>query len=73
MGTAGRRFEYVEGTSNKFWEIAVAGTEVTVRYGRSGSSGQTNTKSFPDEATAARHAAKLVQEKTGKGYVEVSG
>jgi DNA ligase 1 len=67
-----RRFEFSEGASNKFWEVATQGTEVTVRYGRVGSQGQSNVKSFPDEAAAARHVEKLVQEKTGKGYQEVT-
>jgi len=49
----------------------VAGAEVTVRYGRTGSSGQTNTKTFPDEASAVKHANKLLAEKTEKGYREV--
>ena len=68
---AKRRFEFVEGTSSKFWEIALAGHEVTVRYGRIGTSGQASTKSFTDIAAAARHAEKLIAEKTGKGYREV--
>jgi DNA ligase-1 len=67
-----RRFEFSEGNSNKFWEVSVQGTEVTVRYGRIGSQGQTNMKSFPDEAAAAKQAEKLIKEKTGKGYQEVS-
>jgi predicted DNA-binding WGR domain protein len=46
-------------------------TEVTVRYGRNGTNGQTNVKNFPDLAGAAKHVEKLVGEKTGKGYVEV--
>lgn len=65
-----RRFEFSEGRSNKFWEIAVHDAEVTVRFGRIGAQGQTNTKSFPDAAAAARHAETLIREKTGKGYVE---
>jgi predicted DNA-binding WGR domain protein len=69
--TATRRFEFSQGNSNKFWEIAVNGAEVTVRYGRIGSQGQTNVKAFPDEAAAAKHAEKLVAEKTSKGYVAV--
>lgn len=70
--TAGRRrFEFAEGSSDKFWEIAVSGTEVTVRYGRTGSSGQTNTKTFPDGTAAKKHADKLIAEKTEKGYHEV--
>jgi DNA ligase-1 len=67
-----RRFEFVEGKANKFWEVIVRGAEVTVRYGRIGSQGQTNTKSFADEAAARQHADKLVAEKTGKGYQEVT-
>jgi DNA ligase-1 len=68
--TRTRRFEFSDGRSNKFWEITVDASEVTVRYGRMDSDGQTHTKSFPDEAAAAAHAAKLIAEKTGKGYRE---
>jgi DNA ligase-1 len=70
-GSAARRFELVEGTTSKFWQVAVTGAEVTVRYGRIGTQGQTNTKSFADAAAAARHAARLIAEKTDKGYGEV--
>jgi DNA ligase-1 len=65
-----RHFQYVDGKSDKFWEIEVNGTEVTVRYGRRGTAGQTNTKSFRDEAAARKHADGIVKEKTDKGYVE---
>lgn len=65
-----RRFEFVEGKSSKFWEISVNGCEVKVRYGRIGSDGTTNVKTFPEPAGAQRHADKLIEEKTGKGYVE---
>jgi DNA ligase-1 len=65
-----RRFEFVGAGSDKFWEIEVLGKEVTVRYGRHGSDGQVNSKTFADEAAARKHADKLVAEKTGKGYVE---
>ena len=51
--TGARRFEFTEGSSHKFWEISPQGAEVTVRYGRIGAQGQTNVKSFPDEAAAA--------------------
>lgn len=70
---ASRRFEFVEGNSSKFWEVAVSGTDVTVRYGRIGSNGQTQTKSFPDGSAATKHADKLVREKTAKGYRETNG
>jgi DNA ligase-1 len=65
-----RYFEFVDGKSQKFWEITVSGSDVTVRYGRIGSDGQSKTKSLCDEATAARHAEKLIAAKTGKGYAE---
>ncbi len=65
-----RRFEYVQENSCKFWEFRQSGHSVIVRYGRIGAAGQTVTKSFPDAIAAARHAEKLVREKTGKGYVE---
>ncbi len=67
-----RRFEFVSGTSAKFWEVSVAGCDVTVCYGRLGTSGQTQTKKFPDPAVAQRHADKLIGEKTRKGYRETT-
>ena len=66
-----RYFEFVDGKSSKFWEITQNGTDVTVRFGRIGTQGQTQTKSFGDEAEATQHAEKLIGEKTKKGYKEV--
>ena len=65
-----RYFEFVEGTSSKFWEIEIAGADVTVRYGRIGADGQMKSKSFADEAAAQKHGDGLIAEKTEKGYVE---
>ena len=65
-----RHFVYVAGKSSKFWEISRSGCDVTVRYGRTGSAGQSKQKSFTDETAATRHAEKLIAEKTGEGYVE---
>jgi len=55
-----RRFEYVGGGSEKFWEIDGAGAEVTVRFGRLGTNGQTQTKDLQTAAAATAHMAKLV-------------
>lgn len=67
-----RRFELVEGTSSKFWEIEpAAGGELNIRWGRIGTAGQSQTKSFGDDAKAEAAMDKLVKEKTGKGYAEV--
>jgi DNA ligase-1 len=65
-----RYFEFVAGTSNKFWEVAVNGRDLTTRWGRIGSDGQSKTKNFNDEATARAQADKLIAEKTADGYVE---
>ncbi|MFN0052568.1 MAG: WGR domain-containing protein [Planctomycetales bacterium] len=61
-------FEFIEGKSAKFWEITLSGVGVAVRYGRIGTQGQTQTKSFGDVAAAQAHVAKLIAEKTEKGY-----
>jgi DNA ligase-1 len=67
-----RRFEFADGKSSKFWEVGVQGCDMTVRFGRIGTAGQTKTKSFASEAAAAQEAAKLIAEKAGKGYQETS-
>lgn len=67
-----RRFELVAGGSSKFWEVAVEGATLTVRYGRIGTQGQTQSKVFADATRAAAERDKLVREKTGKGYAEVA-
>lgn len=67
-----RRFQFVEGASSKFWEISVRATEVTVRFGRIGTDGTLQTKSFADANQAEAEAAKLIRQKTGKGYIEVT-
>ena len=41
-----RRFEFVGGTSAKFWEISHAGAAVTVRFGRLDTNGQSQTKNL---------------------------
>jgi predicted DNA-binding WGR domain protein len=58
-----------EGTS-KFWEVGVKGADLTVRFGRIGTKGQSQTKSFPTADASLREMEKLIRSKTGKGYVE---
>ena len=67
-----RRFEFVEGSSSKFWEITTNNREVTVRYGRIGANGQSQTKSFTSETAATEHAEKQVASKLAKGYRELA-
>jgi predicted DNA-binding WGR domain protein len=65
-----RYFEFIGGSSRKYWEISLPGHAFTVRFGRIGSPGQSQTKTFADEAKAKREADLLIAEKVKKGYVE---
>lgn len=65
---ARKRFLFEDGNSHKFWEVETKGTDVTVRFGRVGTSGQSKTKSFPSTESANAYAAKQVDAKTAKGY-----
>ena len=65
-----RRFEFAEGTSNKFWEVSISGCDLTTRWGKAGTDGQSKTKTFADAARARAEANKLIAEKTAKGYIE---
>lgn len=65
-----RHFEFVSGSSCKFWEVVISGCRVTVSFGRIGTAGQQQTKEFADAASAQRHAEKQIAEKLRKGYLE---
>lgn len=64
------RYEFVEGSSSKFWEIELDGTSFTTTYGRIGTDGQTSIKEWDTEEKAKKEYDKLVAEKTKKGYEE---
>src|SRR4051794_20368748 len=68
-----RRFECVEDGAAKFWEVAVDGGAMTVRFGKIGTDGQAKTKDLGSAEAAAKEADKLIREKTKKGYLEVGG
>jgi predicted DNA-binding WGR domain protein len=66
-----REFQLTEGGSRKFWAIKVEGSRFYVRFGRLGTTGQTQSKKFDHPALAKQAADKLIAEKTRKGYAEV--
>jgi len=68
--TSVRHFELVAGSSRKFWEISLSGISFTVRFGRIGTAGQSQSKTFADDIKAKREAESLVAEKLRKGYSE---
>jgi predicted DNA-binding WGR domain protein len=67
------RLTCTEDGASKFWEGSVAGSELTTRWGKLGTSGQSATKSFASADAADKELAKLVKQKRGKGYVDDGG
>jgi predicted DNA-binding WGR domain protein len=65
-----RYFEFVGGSSAKFYEVTVRSNTVTTRFGRIGTEGQVQSKVFADIETAMRHAEKVIAAKLAKGYRE---
>lgn len=68
-----RRFEMVEGSSSKFWEVSVDGASFTVAYGRIGTPGTRKSTACASPEVAAAEAEKLIREKLKKGYSEAGG
>jgi predicted DNA-binding WGR domain protein len=67
-----REFQYSDDKSHKFWRICLDGPSYVVQFGRIGTTGQTQTKSFAAEVEAQHACERLIQEKLEKGYVEVN-
>ena len=65
-----RRLHLTEGNSDKFWYIDVTEDQVTVRYGRSGTTGTTRTKQYESADKALTDAKKQVDAKIKKGYTD---
>lgn len=68
-----RRFEFVEGTSAKFWMADVQGDTFIVVFGRLGTDGQRKEKKFPDAEAAQKEYGRKVAEKLREGYQEMGG
>lgn len=56
----------------KFWEAAIETNKLIVRFGRTGTKGQTQIKTFADETAAEKEKSKLVRAKMLKGYVQIN-
>jgi uncharacterized protein (TIGR02996 family) len=67
------RYEFSEGTSNKFWQIALSDKSFTTTFGKIGAAGQTTIKKFGSADEAKKEHDKLVAEKVKKGYKPVGG
>jgi predicted DNA-binding WGR domain protein len=62
------RLVFTDDTSNKFWETAIDENKLIVRFGRIGTKGQTQIKSFATGDVAQKEKEKLKNEKLNKGY-----
>lgn len=71
-GTQRRYLEIARGPLKKFWEVTVEGPSFTVRFGRIGTSGETQQKICASNAEAKTMADDLARAKLSKGYREVS-
>ncbi|MCV9926166.1 DUF6493 family protein [Flavobacterium sp. LS1R49] len=65
-----KHLKFIDGNSDKFWQIEVAGLKYTVTYGKNGTSGTSQTKSFDTDEESLKVAKKLLDEKIKKGYSE---
>lgn len=65
-----KRLQYIDDISDKFWQIEVKGVNHTVTYGRNGTAGVSQTKSFDSDELCLKSATKLIAEKEKKGYSE---
>ena len=64
-----QRFEFNEGTSNKFWQIKVTQTTVEIHWGKIGSKGTHKVMSFDTPSQAKEYVDKQIKSKVKKGYV----
>lgn len=62
---------YKDDKSDKFWNIEVSGKSFTVTYGKTGTAGNPQTKTFNTEEKCLKEAEKLLNEKLKKGMLRV--
>ena len=67
-----REFEYKDKKSSKFWHITLEGNKYTVNFGRIGTKGQTQEKTFPSVDNAKTIYERTIKQKLKKGYVEIT-
>ncbi len=65
-----KTFIYHDEKSHKFWVVEQQSNELHLSWGKVGTHGQSQIKTFADAAAASKAEQKLINEKTRKGYVE---
>jgi predicted DNA-binding WGR domain protein len=64
-----RRFQLVEGSTAKFWEVEGAGGLLTVRYGKLGTTGQAQTKDLGSVEAVSKQMEQSALQK--RSWVQV--
>jgi predicted DNA-binding WGR domain protein len=57
-----------DAVSHKFYEVIINGTQVTFRYGRIGTNGRTETKTYSSPEMASIETNKKIKQKLKNGY-----
>lgn len=60
---------YQDEKSHKFWTVIQKRQELHLNWGRVGTQGQSQVKSFDDDEQARKACEKLIKEKNRKGYL----
>ena len=66
-----RRFQFKSDTSYKFWTIALAGTDIVLRYGKIGNNGTEHVVPHDNLSEAKQDYLKRLNQKIKQRYVEV--
>ena len=64
--------ELSDSQSHKFYEVTVNNAEVSIRYGRIGTQGQTSNTTYDTPEKAQADATKKINEKLKKGYLQAT-
>ncbi|RYU93634.1 DUF4240 domain-containing protein [Emticicia agri] len=67
-----RTFIFRGDGSDKFWRVSIEDTTLTVFFGKSGTLGRVESKTFPSGVEAEKEANRLIAEKLKKGYKEAN-
>ncbi|WP_316831975.1 DUF6493 family protein [Pedobacter aquatilis] len=65
-----KHLKYIEGSSDKFWQIETSDLSYTVTYGKNGTNGTSQSKYFTTTDECLKAAEKLLNDKIKKGYSE---
>src|SRR5262245_51378054 len=71
MKTLKQCFELINDQHRKFWTVEVYGLMYFATFGRIGTKGQTQVKTFATNFEAMDQARDMIDEKTNKGYRQV--